>query len=195
MELRFAGTGGQGLVKAAAVLAHALGIEANYEVVQTQFYSGQISGGPSCGDVVLGDAPIEYPWVMHPDILVAMSQPSVYDHSANVVPGAKVLVDDIMVTDVATIPPGVEIYWAPFTRLGDEAGFRKAANVAALGLFASFSGLLSYEQIEQAVTKLAPGNRKINLAALRLGYDTRPTPHLRKVGEASAYVAPAFRGV
>jgi len=194
-EVRFAGTGGQGLVKAAAVLAHALGVEASYDVVQTQFYSGQISGGPSCGDVVIDEERVGYPWVLSPSILVAMSQPAVYDHAPRLKPGAKILVDDIMVEDVAIVPPEAEIYWAPFTRLGDEAGFRKAANMAALGVFAKFSGLLTLEQVEAAVLALAPGNPKINQKAVRLGFETTLALHTRKTGETTEFVQQAFRGV
>ncbi len=194
-EVRLAGTGGQGLVKASAVLAYGLGMEASYDVIQTQFYSGQISGGPSSGDVVISDEKVEYPWVLAPDLLVAMSQPAVYAHAPHLKPGAKILVDDIMVTDVGGVPPEAEIYWAPFTRLGDEAGFRKSANMAALGIVAQVTGLLTLEQIEAAVMALAPGNKKINLQAVRAGFEVKLAKHVRKAGDSTEFEAQAFRGV
>lgn len=175
-EIRFAGVGGQGLVSASIILAEALGVVRGYEVIQTQFYASSISGGASAGDVVASDSKIIFPWVLEPDVMVAMAQDAVNAHADAMKPGSKIIVDDIFVTDVTLIPKEVEIFWAPLTQLADEAGFRKCANIVALGAFAGQTGLLDLDQIGQAVAARAPGKAEVNQKALRSGYGLKLKP-------------------
>ncbi|MCL4746571.1 MAG: 2-oxoacid:acceptor oxidoreductase family protein [Burkholderiaceae bacterium] len=170
-EIRFAGVGSQGMVSSSIVLAEALGIVKHYQVVQTQEYSASISGGSALGDVAFSDQKIIVPWVLRPDILVAMAQDAVKQHAAAMRPGTRVIVDDMMVTDVSPFGKGVSIHWAPMTRLADEVGFRKCANIVSLGVLARLTGLLTLDEMTRAVLARAPGRAEVNLKALRLGYD------------------------
>lgn len=170
-EIRFAGIGSQGTVSCSIVLAEALGIVKDYEVVQTQEYAASISGGSAQGDVAFGDEKIVVPWVLHPDVLVALAQDAVVRHAAAMRPGTSVIVDDIMVRDTAAFGPGVAVHWAPMTRLADEAGLRKATNIVALGVFCRFTGWLTLDEITRAVIARAPGKRELNLKALRAGFE------------------------
>jgi len=194
-EVRFAGVGGQGLVKAAVLLAEAAGIHAGLEVVQTQFYGFETEGGPSCGDVAISDAPIGFPWVDHPDVLVVLAQSALFEHAPFLRPGARVLADDIHVTDVSAVPEGVDLFWVPLVRSADEAGFRKSANMAALGAYAHLTGVVTYEQMEAAVLEKAPGNPKVNRKALQLGYAAELRPHVFAPGERVAFRPEGFVGV
>ena len=170
-EIRLAGVGSQGMVSCSVVLAEALGIVKDYQVVQTQEYATSISGGSAQGDVAFSDQKIIVPWVLHPDVLVAMAQDAVKQHAAAMRPGTRVIADDIMVTDVSSFQKGVAIYWAPMTKLADQVGFRKCANIVALGVFSRLTGLLTLEEITKAVLARAPGRPEVNIKALKLGYD------------------------
>lgn len=170
-EIRFAGVGSQGTVSCSVVLAEALGIVKDYQVVQTQEYAASISGGSAQGDVAFSDQKIIVPWVLHPDVLVAMAQDAVKQHAAAMRPGTCVIVDDIMVTDVSSFQKGVAVHWAPMIKLADQVGFRKCANIVALGVFSRLTKLLTLEEITKAVLARAPGRPEVNIKALRLGYD------------------------
>lgn len=170
-EIRFAGVGSQGMVSCSIILAEALGIVKDYEVVQTQDYAASISGGSAQGDVAFSDKKIIVPWVLHPDVLVAMAQDAVVQHASAMRPGTQVIVDDIMVTDISPFGPGVTVHKAPMTRLADEVGFRKCANIVSLGVFTRLTGILTLEEITQAVVSRAPGKPELNLKALRAGYE------------------------
>lgn len=170
-EIRFAGVGSQGLVSASVVLAEALGIVRDFEVVQTQFYAASIQGGASCGDVVFGREKIIFPWVLKPDVMVALAQDAVRAHAAAMRPGSRVITDELMVTDISPFGPGVEVYRAPLTALADSLGMRKCTNIVALGAFARLTGLLTLEQMTQAVMSRAPGKPEINREAVKLGYN------------------------
>ena len=175
-EIRFAGVGGQGLVSASVILAEALGVVRDFEVVQTQFYASNITGGASSGDVIVGDEKIVFPWVLEPDVLVAMAQDAVDAHAAKMRPGTKVIADDIMVTDIAPFGERVAVHWAPLTRTADEVGFRKCANIVALGALSRLTGLLDLDQISQAIAACAPGKAETNRKAVKAGYALELTP-------------------
>ena len=98
-QIRFAGVGSQGLVSASVVLAQALGIVRDYEVVQTQFYAASIQGGASCGDVIFGREKIVFPWVLNPDVLVVLSQDAVKPHAPSMRTGSRVLCDSQRTVD------------------------------------------------------------------------------------------------
>lgn len=170
-QIRFAGVGSQGLVSASVVLAEALGIVQNFEVVQTQFYAASIQGGASCGDVIFGREKIIFPWVLNPDVLVVLAQDAVRPHAPSMRPGSRVLIDDLMVTDLSPFGTGVAIFRAPLMSLADQLGVRKCMNIVALGAFARLTGFLTLEEMAQAVFSRAPGRAEINREAVKLGYN------------------------
>lgn len=178
-DVRFAGVGSQGTVSCSMVLAEALGVVKDYHVVQTQEYAASISGGSAQGDVAFGDEKIIVPWVLHPDVLVAMAQDAIRMHARAMRPGTCALVDDIMVTDISAFGEGVSVRWAPMTKLADQVGFRKCANIVALGMFARLTGLLTLQEMTTAVLARAPGRAEVNLKALKLGYEAQLTEATR----------------
>ena len=58
LELRFAGSGGQGLLTSGFILAYALGICEDKEVIQTQSYGPEARGGSSRADVIFSEQKI-----------------------------------------------------------------------------------------------------------------------------------------
>jgi Pyruvate/2-oxoacid:ferredoxin oxidoreductase gamma subunit len=72
--------------------------------------------------------------------------------------------DDCTRADVRTIA-------LPFTRLGDELGAAKAANIVMLGALLEATGMLSEEQVTAALHKLVKSPRwmQIDLAAMARG--------------------------
>lgn len=170
-QVRFAGVGSQGLVSASVVLAEALGIVRDYEVVQTQFYAASIQGGASCGDVIFGREKIVFPWVLNPDVLVALAQDAVKAHAPAMRPGSRVLCDTRTVTDVSPFGEGVQVWRAPLMEIADRIGVRKCMNIVALGAFARLTGWLTLEEMTTAVLARAPGKAEVNREAVAQGYD------------------------
>ncbi|MFZ5779525.1 MAG: 2-oxoacid:acceptor oxidoreductase family protein [Pseudomonadota bacterium] len=175
-EIRFAGVGSQGLVSASVILAEALGIVRRYEVVQTQFYAASIQGGASCGDVIFSTGKIVFPWVLKPDVLVALAQDAVRAHAAAMCSGSRVLVDDTMVNDTSPFGSDIAVYRAPLMSIADSLGVRKCMNIVALGAFARLTGFLTLEEMAKAVAARAPGQAKVNQEAVRRGYEASIEP-------------------
>lgn len=178
-EIRIAGTGGQGQVLAAEILAIAAGMQ-NYEVAQTQFYEAAIRGGTSTGDVVVSDTRITYPWVHKPDIFVATHQLALEYRAEEARVGttdltllekdALVIVDSVFVDQVPPMKP-TRILRAPLTLTADNAGMRRTANMVLLGLLARLTDLVTTETLETTIRNRVPARfLEINLKALHAGY-------------------------
>ena len=57
----FSGSGGQGVITAAIILAEAAALYENLNAVQTQSYGPEARGGATRADVIISDAPIRHP--------------------------------------------------------------------------------------------------------------------------------------
>jgi 2-oxoglutarate ferredoxin oxidoreductase subunit gamma len=178
-EVRFAGIGGQGSVLASTILAEAAGVYGGREAVQTQFYEAAIRGGSAAGDVVIGDEPITFPWVLNPNYLIAQHQGAVRAHLSTVRPGGTIIADTVYVTDIPAFD-GV-VYHVPLTDIADALGLRRVANIVSLAVLAKISGVVPIEALEKAVDARSPmGSAPLNLKALREGYQIDPARYRRR---------------
>jgi len=89
----FSGTGGQGIITAAILLAEAAIHYEGLEAVQTQSYGAEARGGAARADVIIATDPIKFPRVTQPNVLICLSQFSFDKYSWIVRPGGFVLVD------------------------------------------------------------------------------------------------------
>ena len=131
VEVRFGGSGGQGVILMGVILAMA-GARDHRFVVQTQSYGPEARGGYSRSDVIISDFQIDYPELEQADLLVALSQAAA-DEYIGVLRSDGVLVYDS--ENVAAVPPFKgEQFGIPFTRLAVEAtGRRQTTNILTLG--------------------------------------------------------------
>ncbi len=167
-EIRLAGTGGQGMVLAGILLADAA-VRDGKQVAQTQSYSPQARGGTSRSEVVISDEEIDYPEVLHADILVCMSQEACDRFSSELKEGGTLILE----ADLVQRAPRVKAVRVPITRLAREVTGRDlAANIVAVGLVAGLTGIVSRESLEAAVReRVPPGTEEMNLRALDAGFE------------------------
>ncbi|MBW1643523.1 MAG: 2-oxoacid:acceptor oxidoreductase family protein, partial [Deltaproteobacteria bacterium] len=72
----FSGSGGQGIITAAVILAEAAVLHGDMMAVQSQVYGPQARGGVSRSDVIISDSRIDFPKVIQPNVLVCLTQAS-----------------------------------------------------------------------------------------------------------------------
>ena len=75
-DFRLAGTGGQGVISLAMIMANAYGIYEGKEVTQTQSYGAEARGGACQAALIVSDEKIGYMKVDDADIAVKMPDPS-----------------------------------------------------------------------------------------------------------------------
>ena len=169
-EIRFAGVGGQGSVLASTILAEAAGGLGGQEAVQTQFYEAAVRDGAAVGDIVLGDEPITFPWVIAPDFLIAQHMGAIRAHLDLVKPDGVVIADTVYATQNPETP--ATVYHAPLTEIADAVGVRRVSNMVALAVLAKISGVVAFDDLDAAVVARSPfGSATTNQDALKRGCD------------------------
>ena len=166
----FAGTGGQGLILAAIVMAEAA-ILARKNAAQSQSYGPEARGGASKAELIISDETIRYPKVRQPDFVLTMSEQAYKKYGLELGEEAVLIVDDTYVTHVK--PRNRNLYALPVTKTARATfGNEQSANIVAVGVVAALSEAVPFDQVRQAVTKRVPkGSVEQNTRALELGWN------------------------
>jgi len=172
-EIRFAGSGGQGLQLCAKLLSAALAREGR-TVAASQAYEPTSRGGLSRSDMVVSFAgAAEYPLVTALDYLVILDQTAVAASQGLLRDGTLILADARRVT----APPeggkgrAYDLRRLPFSDTAIRLGSERVANVIALSALVGIAGLCSRETLEQTIRAGTPPKLlDRNLDALREGF-------------------------
>jgi Pyruvate:ferredoxin oxidoreductase and related 2-oxoacid:ferredoxin oxidoreductases, gamma subunit len=167
-EMRFTGSGGQGVILASVIFAEA-GVIAGKQTVQSQAYGPEARGGTSKAETILSDNKIWFSKVVRPDFLLSMNQSSLDQFGPQLSKDAVLLMDDSL-----SIPKGIKtnhIIALPIIRTAQEVvGREVAANIVAVGAINAALGLFSDEVITEAVQRHIPkGTEALNTRALAAG--------------------------
>jgi 2-oxoglutarate ferredoxin oxidoreductase subunit gamma len=163
-EIRICGFGGQGIILAGVILGEAAA-KSGFQAVQTQSYGPESRGGAARSEVVVSDAPIDYPRVTRADVIVALSQPAFDRYAGEIAAGGFVVVDDA----------GVEAEGAialPFTKTAEAVGHKIVTNIVMLGYLGARLDFLDLDLLEETVLANVPkGTEELNRKALAAGRD------------------------
>lgn len=131
LEVRFTGSGGQGLLLAATIYAYASVVFDGKNAVQTTVYGSQSRGGESKSDVVISKGEIDHPKALNLDLLLALTQVAC-DNNAHYIKEEKgVLVVDSELVD--SVPNVANFYPLPLTQIAREVGNAIVVNIVSLG--------------------------------------------------------------
>jgi len=89
----FSGSGGQGVITAAIILAKAAAVFEGKNATQSQSYGAAARGGSTRSDILIADTEINFPKVIQPNILVSLTQESYNKFSPILRPGGLLLID------------------------------------------------------------------------------------------------------
>ncbi len=168
-EIRFSGSGGQGVIMTAIVMAEAVGIYGGKYVCQTQSYGPEARGGTSKAEVVISDQTIDYPKSIKPNLLLAMNQAACDTYFSDLNPEGLLVVDSTLVNEV----PTDRVVAIPFTQIArQDIGKELVANMVALGAVGLVSHIVSLDHLEKALMARIPkGTEEMNRKALRAGIE------------------------
>ena len=127
------------------------------------------SGTSNCHVRVASD-PVDSPLVSRPNVLIAMNEPSLRKFLPAVEAGG------VVIYNAEELPedcrrPDVRIVTAHFTRVADQLGSSKAANIVMLGAFLQASAPIEEQFILAALRKKVKSQRwfDLDVAALAEG--------------------------
>lgn len=168
-QLRLSGSGGQGVITAAIILA-AAAVDEGKQAVQSQSYGPEARGGASKSEVIIDDAPIYHSHVLVPDLVLAMTQKAADKYYKDLNPDGLLVLDEQLVPNVPDFPHVVRI---PITKIAiEKVGKPLFANIVALGALVRLTGIVSFEAIKKAVAnRVPPHTVEQNMKALELGWE------------------------
>ncbi len=169
VEVRVYGIGGQGIVTMGYVIGRAAALYDKKDVIMTEAYGPEITGGFSRADVIISDIDIDYPLINNPDVLLVMSQDGWERNGQFVKKGGLVIFEEDFVD-----PGEVESQTCipvPAMRLADELGQKVVANVILMGAFQEITDVITKDALEKSLKERIPrGTEKLNMRALKKGY-------------------------
>lgn len=167
----FAGFGGQGMLLIGKFLAEA-GMESGKHVSWLPSYGPEMRGGTANCSVVLSDKPVGSPVFNTSTELIALNEPSLEKFEAGVLPGGTVFVNSDVVTDKVS-RPDLTAYYIPCSKIAEEVGNPKVANMVMLGAYVAATKILKPETIETMIQEMFTGPKAkfvpLNIEAFRRG--------------------------
>ena len=172
IEIRFGGTGGQGLVLASFILADAM-MAANYNIIQGESHGIEVRGGISIGEILASKGEIYDLMVKEPNVFVTISQESCNKHYKNIQPDALVIIDSSLVKEIPSDINSKNVFTLPFNQvIKDKLGTTLFTNIAFLGALVELTDIVTPENVMEAITNRVPKESKeMNLKAFNIGRD------------------------
>ncbi len=165
----FSGSGGQGVITAAIILAESAVLYEGLTAVQTQSYGAAARGGATRADIILSEDQINYPMVNQPNILVCLTQTSYNAYAPSIRPGGLLLTDSRFVKierKVDAIQRELPMYETVMEKIGNSVVF----NICMLGVLVGMTRLIRVESLLEGLKNRIPKSAlDINAEALHLG--------------------------
>jgi len=171
LHCKFAGFGGQGILTLGLFLAQ-VGMKAGHQVSWFPAYGPEMRGGTANCSVNVCRERIGAPTVEHPNVLVAMNQPSLEMFQDDVVDGGWIFVD----SGICTSTPDQErmkVTMIPATEMADKVGTPKVANVVMLGAICAATGIFAADYVKDTLKVIIKRKEltEMNLQAFDAGWE------------------------
>ena len=169
-EMRFTGSGGQGVILASVIFAEAAVVK-GLHAVQSQAYGPEARGGSSKAECIISRDPIWFSKVQRNDFLLALTQNALDKYAPEVDEGGVVMIDESLAAPDC-LDPG-RVVPVPILRCARESvGKAITANIVAVGAINELLGLFDEEILREAVSRHIPaGTEELNFRALAAGRD------------------------
>lgn len=165
----FSGSGGQGVITAAIILAEAAVMHEGLNATQSQSYGAAARGGATRSDIIISAEDIYFPEVTQPNILVCLTQEAYNSFSSIVRPGGLLLTDSRYVVTTKKVDAR-QIELPMYETVMDKIGKPIVFNILVLGALIGIVEIIKPESIMAVITERVPKDFvSMNNRALDLG--------------------------
>jgi 2-oxoglutarate ferredoxin oxidoreductase subunit gamma len=165
----FSGSGGQGVVTAAIILAEAAVLHEHLIAVQSQSYGPEARGGATRSDVIIAESLIHFPKVLQPNVLVCLTQQAYASFYSLLRPGG-LLVTDSRYVKLGKKVDARQVELPMYETVMEKIGRPIVFNICMLGAVIGMTKLVRPESIMKVLETQIPRNfLEINRQALELG--------------------------
>jgi len=157
------------VITAAIILAEAAVLCEGLMATQTQAYGPEARGGATRSDVIISDAPIYFPKVTQPNVLVCLTQ-TAYNKFYNIIRPGGLLLSDAKYVETEAKVDARQIQLPMYQAVMDEIGKPIVFNICMLGAVVGLTGVVKAESVMQVLEKRVPKDYlEMNRKALDLG--------------------------
>ncbi len=165
----FSGSGGQGVITAAIILAEAAVIHEGLNAVQTQSYGPEARGGATRADIIISKHPVRHPKVINPHQLVCLTQEAYNKFSHIVRPGGILITDSGLVKSAKKVDAR-QVELPIYAKVMEKIGKPIVFNICMLGAFVEITGIVRGESVIKVLSEKIPsGFIDLNKKAFKLG--------------------------
>ena len=165
----FSGSGGQGVITAAIILAEAAVLHEGLNAVQSQSYGPEARGGASRSDVIIADTDIRFPKVIQPNVLVCLTQEAYNRFSGLIRPGGLLLTDSHYVRE-ERMADAWQVELPMYKNIMDTIGRPVVFNICMLGALIALTQLVKIDSVMKVLqSRIPPGFLDVNKQAFELG--------------------------
>jgi 2-oxoglutarate ferredoxin oxidoreductase subunit gamma len=165
----FSGSGGQGVITAAIILAEAAVLHENLVAVQSQSYGPEARGGATRSDVIVADSPIHFPKVMQPNVLICLTQQAYASYYSIIRPGGMLIIDTRYVKPEKKVDAR-QVELPMYETVRGKIGRPIVFNICMLGAVIGLTKLVHPESIMKVIETQIPSSfLDMNRQALDLG--------------------------
>ncbi len=167
----FSGSGGQGVITAAIIIAEAAVLYGNLNAVQSQSYGAEARGGATRSDVIISESTIDYPKVIQPNVLVCLTQEA-YNKFYTIIRPGGLLVSDTRYVKTQKKVDAQQRELPMFQSVMDKIGKPIVFNICMLGAVVEMVDLINPEAIMKVLENRIPADfLDLNRKALDLGLE------------------------
>ncbi|CAB5080188.1 2-oxoglutarate/2-oxoacid ferredoxin oxidoreductase, gamma subunit (EC [Olavius algarvensis associated proteobacterium Delta 3] len=171
VRIVFSGSGGQGVITAAIILAEAAVLYEGLEATQSQSYGPEARGGATRSDVIIAGKTIRFPKVIQPNILVCLTQEAYNKFYSIIRPGGLLLTDSRYVNIERKVDARqyqLPMYETVMEKIGKPIVF----NIFMLGTLMGLTDMVRPESIMKVLKNRIPSRfLEMNEQALNLGME------------------------
>ncbi len=165
----FSGSGGQGIITAAVIIAEAAVLYENLNAVQTQSYGPAARGGSSRSDVIISGSEIFFPKIIQPNSLICLTQAAYNDFSSIIRPGG-ILVTDSKYVSIEKKIDANQIELPIYNTVKKTIGNPVVFNICLLGVIIKIKQIVKKESIIKVMEqRIHPDFLNMNIDAIELG--------------------------
>ena len=167
----FSGSGGQGVITAAIILAEAAVLHENLLAIQSQAYGPEARGGAARSDVIISDSPIRFPKVTQPNVLVCLTQQAYNKFYAMIRPGG-LLISDKRYVKTERKADARQRELPLYETVMEKIGNPLALNICTLGAVIGLTEIVRPESIMKVLAdRISMEYLDMNQKALGLGME------------------------
>jgi 2-oxoglutarate ferredoxin oxidoreductase subunit gamma len=155
VRLVFSGSGGQGVITAAIILAEAAVIYEGKNATQSQSYGAAARGGSTRSDIIISDSEIDFPEVTQPNILVCLTQDAYNSYSSIIRPGG-ILLSDSRYVQITRKVDAKQVELPMYDNVMEKIGKPVVFNICVLGTLIGITEVIKPKSVMAAVADRVP---------------------------------------